>query len=446
MRTLALLAVVLVGCAAPEPVVDAPAWAERITSPVWSTRKLAQRELVLGAGDAELAVALVHFAADADLRGSRRLMAAAWAADPVAAVHTAGEIAVDRSVPLQMRFQVAGSVAWQDEAHDIAPQLVELAEALRAKPETPEQAAAGVRLLALYAPDQALTVIEEALGAPDKPTRKAGATALTDAPIPGALDTVLALTRRPEVYLRRRGVTALGRYPWEPEAVLRLSEVLATEDDDRVCTRAIEAVEGMDPQLGTQMLLDRLAADDGCGPAHQFVILASMRRMLRAEPGQPEVRAVLRAAVPTAPEPALAGYTAAALGDVKLAAQLPPQGAYDGLAELVSRTNEPLPVRLDAIDALGELDAVDVTSTLEALLGDVEAEPEQQRRVLEVLRHSDLMDPAHGFLAIAWTSDAEDPELRALAVAWLEEATDPHSAVRLSELGGAGPASPGSRR
>lgn len=415
-------------------VVDAGATAQRATASEWATRKLLQRELTLAEPDPTLAAGLVASARTAEVESDvHRLLTAAKLADPEAMARAVGEAVTDPSLPLHQRFLFARWTARDEGGAALSPALVAFAQTLGAAPRDAIDLEVATRIVALHGTeDQAWAAIQSALAQGDKAGRKAAFAALTDRRIEAAWPTVQAHLADSDVYVRRRAVMALEHYP--EHAVDALTEVLATEDDGRVCTRALE-VAGTLGADGVPVLVDRFGTSEGCGPEHSFVILSSLRRILRAEPDQPELKAFLHQVAEQAVDPGMAGAAAAALGDVELAASLDPVGAYDGLAELLSATHEPLDTRLAAIEALASVEAPGVHARLAHLLSSVDAEPAQQAAVLGVLSRSELAEPDKGFLAVPYTLPSEDPAVRAVAIAHLADvATDPTSASRLVDL------------
>jgi HEAT repeat protein len=429
-----LLALALAGCGQPAddlPVAaDGAAWAERVTSGEWAERKLAQRTLVRS-GDPAVARALAAEAArEPDLDRMHRLVGAAVAADAEAALRTLAPTLADGAVPLEQRFVLARAVVREPSARSISAELTGLARTLVGQGATADQFELGVRTLALLAPEEAVEPVRAALESDDADRRQAAAGALKDAPLPGGAALALDLADDADPIVRRRAVSAMAHYLGDPAVDAKLREVLASETDDALCTRALEAVEGFEPGVAQALLADRMSAAEGCGPTHGFVALASMRRVLRRGDADPAVAAYLAGLASANPDPAIRGHAAAALGDVPLAASLG-VGAFDGLAELTSRANEPLDTRLAAIEALAALDDPRAGAQLEALASDVEAEPEQISAALRGLLASGAVGEDKAFLGVPYTSEGEDPALRAEALAWIEavEALPPAAPV-----------------
>jgi len=408
---------------APGVDADLQSWVERVTDRSWQTRKLAQRELLLDKDmgyRARVSVGLVNAAVDeTDEQDFHRLVGTALRVHGDAAVRAAARWIQDGAVPMQTRFGLARVVLRDPSAPEIERELVNLAEELITS-EHPYHFEFGVRAMMRFHPDRALGPIEVGLAHREAEFRRGAAAALKEAAHEDAFPLVVELSRNAEVTVRKRAVQALEHYLDTPAGSEALVEVLESETDTEVCTRALETLTHVGPPAA-EALLARLQPDTaGCGPEHGFVVLAAVRRALRFHSPTPEVEGALRSLAEDHWDPGMRGYAAAALGDVELAASLGGVASYDGLALLTSRSQEPLDRRLAAIAALGEVEVAGAAERLEGLIGNIDAEPAQIMAAMDALERTGKADATRSFLAYPYTSPLEDPELRAHALGFME--------------------------
>lgn len=404
--------------------VDGSEMAARLTDRAWATRKVQQRAIVRMTDPMARQTLARQLVADAshesDLDALHRLLGSAMLADERSAVAAVGERLDDPAAGLEDRFNLARAIMRSEHRDTISGALQTLATDLADSPERYHYALS-LYVRALYAPEATLPDIVAGLNDPDPERAQAAATALRSGPAPDFLPVIAGLAEHPEKALRKRAAQALAHHVDSDVGLALLDGILANETESVVCVRAIETLEHAEPRAA----VDRLVAlydTPGCGADHRYVVLSSMRRALRAGGGDAQSDGFLMGLVETAEEPGLQGYAAAALGRVDVAQSLDSVAAYDALTQLTSRSLEDVNLRLAAIEALGESDATGAAQSLQGLLSDVEAEPEQTRRVFEVLVASGKAQRDMAMLADVWTGAGEDAGVAAAAAAFRSHA------------------------